>query len=127
MKEQFFSKALLDKMFTQEVTINSKQQFGPNALMETNENQGINLGYGLDWGLLDSSYGIGIFKEGYAEGFQHYSILFPETGIGVVIISNSNNAESIFKELLEYTIADTYTPWKWEKLYTTQKIKNLMD
>lgn len=114
LKQQLLSKVLLDEMFTQQVSINSKQQFGPNALIQTNENQGINLGYGLGWGLLESPYGLGAFKEGHAEGFQHYSILFPKTGIGVVIMSNSDNAESIFKELLEYTIADIYTPWEWE-------------
>ena len=40
--------------------------------------------------------------------------MFPDTGIGVILMSNSDNAESIFKELLELTIADTYTPWQWE-------------
>ena len=39
---------------------------------------------------------------------------FPDAGIGVLIMSNSANGESIFKELLELTIADTYTPWEWQ-------------
>ncbi len=79
-----------------------------------NENKDINLRYGLGWGLLDSPYGQGSFKEGHAEGFQHYSIIFPKKQIGIIILSNSDNAESIFKELLEVTIRDTFTPWKWE-------------
>jgi len=29
-------------------------------------------------------------------------------------MSNSDNAESIFKEVLELGIGDTYTPWYWE-------------
>ena len=29
-------------------------------------------------------------------------------------MSNSDNAESIFKELLEITFGDIYTPWRWE-------------
>lgn len=114
LKQKLLNKVLLDEMFTQQVNIKSKQQFGPNALVETNENQEINLGYGLGWGLLESPHGFGGFKEGHAEGFQHYSILFPETGIGIIIMSNSDNAERIFKEVLEYTIADRYTPWVWE-------------
>ncbi|MEB8346808.1 serine hydrolase [Flavobacteriaceae bacterium KMM 6898] len=121
LKQQSLNKVLLDKIFTQQVNITSKQQFGPNALVDTKENLGINLGYGLGWGLLESPYGFGAFKEGHAEGFQHYSILFPETGIGVVIMSNSDNAESIFKELLEYTIADIYTPWEWENYIPHRK------
>lgn len=42
-------------------------------------------------------------------------IVFPDRGIGVLILSNSANRESIFKELLELTIADTYTPWEWQE------------
>ncbi|RYJ42573.1 Beta-lactamase [Flavobacterium beibuense] len=33
----------------------------------------------------------------------------------MLIMSNSDNAESIFKELLEYGIADKYIPWEWFK------------
>lgn len=32
----------------------------------------------------------------------------------MLILSNSANGESIFKELLALTIADTYTPWEWQ-------------
>ena len=94
--------------------IRSKAQFGPLSLEKSDENDDIQLSYGLGWGLLQSPYGPGAFKEGHDEGFQHYSIIFPEKEMGVVILSNSDNAESIFKELLENTIADIYTPWKWE-------------
>jgi CubicO group peptidase (beta-lactamase class C family) len=84
------------------------------SLESSNENDSVQLSYGLGWGLLQSPFGFGAFKEGHGEGFQHYTIVFPEKGIGVVLLSNSDNAESIFKELLEITIADIYTPWKWE-------------
>ncbi len=114
LKQELLNKVYMDEMFKQQVNIKSKQQFGPNALVQTNENKKISLGYGLGWGLLKTPYGFGAFKEGHSEGFQHYSILFPETGIGVIIMSNSDNAEGIFKDLLEYTIADKYTPREWE-------------
>jgi len=105
---------ITQNMFNPNVRIKSKAQFGPLAKEETNENDGIELSYGLGWGLLKSDYGIGAFKEGHSEGFQHYSILFPDKNIGVLLMSNSDNAESIFKELLDVTIGDIYTPWKWE-------------
>lgn len=114
LNQQLLQKDSYNEMFKQQVAIRSKQQFGPNALVETNENKDIGLGYGLGWGLLESPYGIGAFKEGHSEGFQHYSILFPKTGIGVLIMTNSDNGEGIFKELLAVTIADIYTPWQWE-------------
>ncbi|MBO0593933.1 beta-lactamase family protein [Cellulophaga sp. E16_2] len=114
LKHKLVDKTIFDELFTQQISINSKQQFGPDALIETDENMDINLGYGLGWGLLESPYGYGAFKEGHAEGFQHYSIIFPEKEIGILILSNSDNAESMFKELLEISIGDIYTPWKWE-------------
>jgi CubicO group peptidase (beta-lactamase class C family) len=58
-------------------------------------------------------YGYGAFKEGHAKGFQHYSIIFPEKRIAILLLSNSDNVGSVFKELLEISIGDTYMPWKW--------------
>lgn len=101
-------------MFKPSIRIRSKRQFGPQSLEQTNENDKIELSYGLGWGLLKSPYGLGAFKEGHGEGFQHYTIIFPEKETGIIILSNSDNAESIFKELLEITIGDVYTPWRWE-------------
>jgi D-alanyl-D-alanine-carboxypeptidase/D-alanyl-D-alanine-endopeptidase len=102
------------EIFTTQIRIRSKRQFGPLSLEDGPDNDAIALGYGLGWGVLKSPYGVGAFKEGHGDGFEHYSIVFPDRGIGVLMMSNSANAESIFKELLELTIADTYTPWEWE-------------
>ncbi len=101
-------------MFKPIILINSKKQFGPKSIEKTNENDNIGLSYGLGWGIIKSPYGQGFFKEGHGEGFQHYSILFPEKHIGILLMSNSDNAESIFKEVLELGIGDIYTPWYWE-------------
>jgi CubicO group peptidase (beta-lactamase class C family) len=105
---------IINVMLTPNFKITTKAQFGPLSIEQTNENDDLQLSYGLGWGLLHSPFGLGVFKEGHGEGFQHYTIIFPEKEIGIVILSNSDNAESIFKELLEITIADKYTPWKWE-------------
>jgi hypothetical protein len=101
-------------MFKQQVAIRSKQQFGPNALVETTDSNDIGLGYGLGWGVLNTPFGVGAFKEGHSEGYQHYSIIFPGTHKGILVMTNSDNGESILKELLERTIGDTFTPWQWE-------------
>ncbi|MTI31815.1 serine hydrolase, partial [Xanthovirga aplysinae] len=115
LMEVHSSKSAVTKlMFYPNIRIRSKAQFGPLAQQITNENDGIELSYGLGWGLLNSPFGFGAFKEGHSEGFQHYTIIFPERKIGIIIMSNSDNAESIFKELLEISIGDIYTPWKWE-------------
>jgi CubicO group peptidase (beta-lactamase class C family) len=101
-------------MFTPQVRLRSVQQFGQLSLVDSTTNDAIRLSYGLGWGLLQSPYGVGAFKEGHGDGFQHYTILFPQKKTGILIMSNSDNAESIFKELLEVTIGDKFTPWYWE-------------
>ena len=103
-----------DEMFRTQVRIRSKRQFGPLASEDVADNDRLELGYGLGWGVLKTPDGTGAFKEGHGDGFEHYSIVFPASGTGVLILSNSANGESVFKELLELTIADTYTPWEWQ-------------
>lgn len=105
---------ITELMFTPNIRIKSKQQFGPKSLEKTDVNDGIGLSYGLGWGILNTPYGHGYFKEGHGEGFQHYSILFPEKHSGILLMSNSDNAERIFKEILELGIGDIFTPWYWE-------------
>lgn len=102
------------EMFTPQIRIRSIQQFGPLQFRDSTANDAIKLSYGLGWGLLQSPYGAGAFKEGHGDGFQHYCILFPKQGTAILILSNSDNAESIFKSLLENAIGDTFTPWYWE-------------
>jgi D-alanyl-D-alanine-carboxypeptidase/D-alanyl-D-alanine-endopeptidase len=114
MKHQLINDSTFNEITKQQVRIKSKQQFGPNRKVDTDEYDKINLGYGLGVGYLESPYGKGIFKEGHGDGFQHYFIFFPDKKTGVLILTNSDNGESIFKELLEITIADTITPWQWE-------------
>jgi serine-type D-Ala-D-Ala carboxypeptidase/endopeptidase len=108
------NKSRYKELLTQQIRIRSKQQFGPNAWVDTDENDSIQLSYGLGFGLFFTPYGKAFFKEGHLDGWQHYAVGFPEKGMGIVIMANSDNAESIFKELLEGTIANYYTPWYWE-------------
>lgn len=108
------SSPITDLMYSPNIRITSKKQFGPMAMETSNDNDDIALSYGLGWGIITTPHGYGYFKEGHSEGFQHYSIIFPEKQIGVQLMSNSDNAESIFKKLLEISIGDIYTPWYWE-------------
>lgn len=108
------SRTSWEEIFSPQVRIRSKTQFGPGATEETDANDAIQLSYGLGWGLLRTPYGWGAFKEGHGDGFQHYSIIFPERDLGVLLMSNSDNGEGIFGHLLTVTIADTYTALEWE-------------
>jgi CubicO group peptidase (beta-lactamase class C family) len=124
LKNRILKPSTTKEMFTPQIGIRSTQQFGPLSQVDSSANDGIQLSYGLGWGLLQSPYGTGAFKEGHGDGFQHYSIIFPGQGTGIIIMSNSDNAEGIFKELLETAIGDTFTPWYWENYIPYDQKKN---
>lgn len=102
------------ELMSPQIAIKSKTQFGPEAQAETSENDSIHLSYGLGYGIYETPYGKAFFKEGHLEGWQHYAVGIPEKGNALILMSNSDNAESIFKELIEYTTGNTATPWYWE-------------
>ncbi|MEP7373239.1 MAG: serine hydrolase domain-containing protein [Chitinophagaceae bacterium] len=124
LKNTILKSSSSKEMFTPQIKIRSVQQFGPLRLRDSTTNDAIGLSYGLGWVLLQSPYGMGAFKEGHGDGFQHYSIIFPKQGTGIIIMSNSDNAESIFKELLEAAIGDSFTPWYWENYIPYNQKKN---
>ena len=108
------SKKSFKAMTNTQVRIKSKSQFGPLAKIDSTDNDSIQLGYGLGVGVFKTPYGRAFFKEGHDEGWGHYSICFPDKKIAMVIMTNNDNGESIFKELLAYAIGDSFTPWRWE-------------
>jgi serine-type D-Ala-D-Ala carboxypeptidase/endopeptidase len=108
------SKESFKAMTNTQIRIRSRSQFGPLAKVDSTDNDAIQLGYGFGVGTFKTPFGRAFFKEGHDEGWGHYSICFPEKKIAIVIMTNNDNGESIFKELLAYSIGDSFTPWKWE-------------
>jgi len=116
LQKKILTPASYKEMFTPQLRLRSKMQMEQLSWLDTtnSENDNIQLSYGLGWGILQTPYGFGAFKEGHGDGFQHYMIIFPERQIGILILTNSDNGEGIFKELLEVAIADKFTPWRWQ-------------
>lgn len=125
------SKKSFKEMTSQQVRIKSRSQFGPLASVDGTDNDNIQLGYGFGVGTFITPFGRAFFKEGHDEGWGHYSVTFPDKKIAVVIMTNNDNGESIFKELLEYSIGDKFTPWKWENYipynYIPEPVKNIFE
>ncbi|CAM1343776.1 serine hydrolase [Tenacibaculum amylolyticum] len=125
LEGKILTKASWKEIFKPQIRIRSIRQFGPLALKDSTLNDDIELNYGLGWGIIQTPYGIGVFKEGHGNGFQHYSILFPDVKKGVMIMTNSDNGESIFEELLEISMKDIYTPYEWENYIAYTKKESL--
>ena len=88
---------LNEAMITPQHRILTKRQFGPDEFVieAGSTHEDIDLSYGLGWNVLRSPYGYGFIKEGNDQGLRHYSIAF-ENGTGLVLLSNSDNGDSIF-------------------------------
>tara|TARA_R110002012_G_scaffold120556_2_gene269957 strand:- start:3150 stop:4907 length:1758 start_codon:yes stop_codon:yes gene_type:complete len=114
LNQKLISKESYDEIFSPHIRIRSEKQFGEKANTITDKYDSIRLGYGLGWGYFETPHGKAVFKEGHGSGFVHHSVLFPETGKGIMIMTNFERGNSIFKELLEVTLKDVYTPWEWE-------------
>lgn len=123
INQKNLTKKSFDEMTNTQVYIKSKAQFGPLAVVDGTDNDNIQLGYGLGVGIYHTSYGRAYFKEGHDDGWGHYSVAFPDKKIAMIIMTNNDNGESIFKELLEFAIGDTYMPWQWENYIPYDKKK----
>ena len=123
MQEKGLSKRGLKEMLAPQIAIHSKTQFPPISSETTTENDGIQLSYGLGWGVFNCSYGKAFFKEGNGGSWRNYNINFPDKDISIIILSNSENGEYSFQTLLQKLLADTCIPWKWEgyELTTTKQ------
>jgi len=106
-------KATVDEMLKPQITINYKRMFGPNAWVTTDEYQDIALAWGLGLGLFDSAYGRAFFHTGHSIGWQNYTVIYIDQGIGIVLLSNSDNFESIAEEIAKKAIGDIYSPYDW--------------
>jgi len=106
--------ATKELMLGPQVRIRSKQEFPTLADAPTSANDPIRLSYGLGWGLFWTPYGKAFFKEGHDDGWENHCVCFDEKRTCAVLMSNSLNADGIFKETLEILIGDHFTPWYWE-------------
>lgn len=114
MQQKGLSKDMYREMLSPQIRIYSVTQFPPITYETTTENDGINLSYGLGWGVLRCPYGKAFFKEGNGGAWKNYNINFPDKGISIIIMINSENGEKIFQELLETLLGDSCIPWKWQ-------------
>lgn len=114
MQQKGISRRSYKEMLSPQIAIHSKTQFPPVTEATTTENDAIHLSYGLGWGLLQCPNGKACFKEGNGDSWRNYNINFTDKGIAVIIMTNSENGENIFQELIETVVGNTCIPWKWE-------------
>jgi CubicO group peptidase (beta-lactamase class C family) len=103
-----------EELFKPQIRIHSQAQFPTLRPETTDENDAIRLSYALGWGVFFTPAGKAVFKEGHDDGGENHFVCFLDRKTAVILLTNSSNGDSMFKELLARLIGDTWTPWKWE-------------
>ena len=106
-------KKTMNEMLRSQIAIGHKSMFGPGAWQQSDEYGPISLSWCLGWGRFDTKHGRAFFHTGHGFGWQNYTVTFADKGIGVVLLSNSDNFESVARELAAAAIGDTYSPFCW--------------
>jgi CubicO group peptidase (beta-lactamase class C family) len=108
------SAGAMAEMVRLQIPIDSVAQFPTLSSGTTDANKSIHLGYGLGWGVFESPYGHAFFKEGHDDGTGNYALCIQPRRACVLLMSNSDRAEGIFKALVEELMGDVGLPWRWE-------------
>lgn len=105
--------SILEMMLKPRIAVASETMFGPGARQDTGRYRAIGLSWGLGWGLFESPHGRAFFHTGHTAGVQNYVVVYPDAGVGIVLLSNSDNFEGVAQEILAGTIGDTFSPFPW--------------
>ncbi|MFH1314172.1 MAG: serine hydrolase domain-containing protein [Candidatus Eisenbacteria bacterium] len=107
------SQGSIDQMLSAQVPVLSARMFGPLAKDTTETSRPIHLSWGLGWGLFESEYGRAFFHTGHDVGWENYTVTYLNKKIGIVLLSNSSNFESIAGRIVRRAIGDSRSPFEW--------------
>ncbi|MCX2453800.1 serine hydrolase [Pedobacter sp. PLR] len=113
MNKKGLSKKVYAEMFSPQIRIHTERGFGPRRDNLSTENDKMSLSWGLGTGLFKSKYGSAFFHSGHGEANQNYFVAFPDQGISVILMSNSENFENAAPLILDACIGDRYSPFAW--------------
>lgn len=101
------------EMLSPQVAVEHRRMFGPGSRERTGEHRASGLSWGLGWGLVSSPYGRAFFHTGNDVGSANYAVAFPERGIALVLMGNSNRLEGIASAIARRVIGDEYSPFEF--------------
>jgi CubicO group peptidase (beta-lactamase class C family) len=114
LAEKLLRNKIREQMLSPQVQITSKHEFPTLNQETTEEYKTIRLSYGLGWGLYTTPYGRAFFKDGRGAGWSNYVVCFDQPKTAVMILTNSENGESIFRNILDKVLKDVSGPMDWE-------------
>jgi CubicO group peptidase (beta-lactamase class C family) len=103
-----------DELLRPQVAIRSVQEFPTLSEDVTDDNRGIALSYALGWLTFDSPQGPAFLKGGHDDGTNNVALCLRTSRDCMLILSNSSNAEGIYRALADATLGPTCLPWFWQ-------------
>jgi CubicO group peptidase (beta-lactamase class C family) len=103
-------------MLSPQIRIRSNHQFPTLDTVTTTRDDGIQLSYGLGWGLVQSPYGPAFFKEGADETTRNHMIAFDRSQSGMIVMTNSGRGDRLFPTLFATLLGDRVSPWDWDNV-----------
>ncbi|WP_343731449.1 serine hydrolase domain-containing protein [Duganella sp.] len=113
LRGEGLSPAAYREMLSPQMAIVSLQQFPSHWPGDTDLWRSIDLSIGLGWPLYQSPLGPAFFKEGNDDGTNNFALGFTRQRNGIVLLSNSSNAQAMFLPAVEYVYGKTCLPWFW--------------
>jgi hypothetical protein len=102
----------VENMLTPTVRIKSRRMSDPGS-QDAGRNDAIQLSWGLGWGMFQTPHGQAFFHTGHSTSAQNYAVVYRKSGIGIVLLSNSANFESVAPEIVAAGIGDSHSPYDW--------------
>jgi CubicO group peptidase (beta-lactamase class C family) len=103
---------VMETMFTPTVSITSFRMFGGVGALSP-ANAAKRLAWALGWGTFETPTGRAVFHTGHKGGAQNYAVAFLDRGAAMVLLSNSDNFESVAPEIVAAGLDDRDSPFDW--------------
>ena len=103
----------VEKMLALQVAIDTEGMFGPPSRRRTGAYRDLELGWSLGWGRFETERGPAFFHTGHDFGWQNYTVYDRDLATGIVLLSNSNNFESVARELVATAVGEDGSPFDW--------------
>ncbi len=103
----------VNEMLTPVVRVHSQRMFGSGTDSSGDAAPANHLSWGLGWGLFETPDGRAFFHTGHKGGAQNYVVAYRDRRIAIVLLSNSDNFESVAPEIVAAGIGDKDSPFLW--------------
>ncbi|MGA0602554.1 serine hydrolase domain-containing protein [Caulobacter sp. KR2-114] len=96
------------------IDIDSMTQFPTLSEAATDAYRPIRLGYAVGWAVYETPYGHAFFKEGHDDGAGNFALCVQAQRACILLLSNSDRAEGIYKAMVERLLGPVNLPWRWQ-------------